>query len=76
MCACLTSPQGFHFTLNGWVQSCGSLYVRPPIIEADVRFVKPMTVSEYQVSRHRQIWPEHIKSSIGGFVNSQEWIRQ
>ncbi len=41
--------QGFHFTTNGWVQSYGSRYVRPPIIVSDVKFLHPMTVNEFKV---------------------------
>ncbi|KAG9317417.1 cobalamin-independent synthase [Chiua virens] len=35
---------GFVFTQNGWVQSYGSRYVRPPIIVSDVSRPEPMTV--------------------------------
>ena len=35
---------GFAFTANGWVQSYGSRYVKPPIIYGDVARPKPMTV--------------------------------
>ncbi|KAI0053006.1 cobalamin-independent methionine synthase [Auriscalpium vulgare] len=35
---------GFVFTQNGWVQSYGSRYVRPPIIVSDVSRSGPMTV--------------------------------
>ena len=37
---------GFAFTTNGWVQSYGSRYVRPPIIVGDVSRPKAMTVKE------------------------------
>lgn len=43
------SLDGLAFTLNGWVQSYGSRYVRPPLIVGDVQFQKPMTVREFQV---------------------------
>jgi len=36
--------EGFAFTENGWVQSYGSRYVKPPIIYGDVARPKPMTV--------------------------------
>ena len=36
--------EGFAFTHNGWVQSYGSRYVRPPIIFGDVHRPEPMTV--------------------------------
>lgn len=35
---------GFVFSKNGWVQSYGSRYVKPPIIFGDVSRPKPMTV--------------------------------
>ncbi|MBI1326809.1 MAG: 5-methyltetrahydropteroyltriglutamate--homocysteine S-methyltransferase [Alphaproteobacteria bacterium] len=35
---------GFAFTQNGWVQSYGSRYVKPPIIFGDVSRPTPMTV--------------------------------
>jgi Cobalamin-independent synthase, Catalytic domain len=34
------------FTQNGWVQSFGSRYVRPPIVVGDVSRPEPMTVKE------------------------------
>lgn len=43
---------GFTFTQNGWVQSYGSRYVKPPVIYGDVSRPRPMTVewSEYAQS--------------------------
>lgn len=38
--------KGFVFTQNGWVQSFGSRYVRPPVIVGDVSRPEPMTVKE------------------------------
>ena len=38
--------KGFVFTQNGWVQSFGSRYVRPPIVVGDVSRPHPMTVKE------------------------------
>lgn len=35
---------GFAFTENGWVQSYGSRYVKPPIIYGDVSRPAPMTI--------------------------------
>ncbi|NMG11095.1 5-methyltetrahydropteroyltriglutamate--homocysteine S-methyltransferase [Brasilonema sp. UFV-L1] len=42
---------GFAFTENGWVQSYGSRYVRPPIIYGDVVRTAPMTVREFKVAQ-------------------------
>ncbi len=36
--------EGFAFSQNGWVQSYGSRYVKPPIIYGDVSRPRPMTV--------------------------------
>ncbi|HXV28446.1 MAG TPA: 5-methyltetrahydropteroyltriglutamate--homocysteine S-methyltransferase, partial [bacterium] len=36
--------QGFTFTENGWVQSYGSRYVKPPVIFGDIERPEPMTV--------------------------------
>jgi 5-methyltetrahydropteroyltriglutamate--homocysteine methyltransferase len=35
---------GYAFSQNGWVQSYGSRYVKPPIIYGDISRPKPMTV--------------------------------
>src|SRR5207249_656185 len=35
---------GYAFTENGWVQSYGSRYVRPPVIFGDVDRPRPMTL--------------------------------
>jgi 5-methyltetrahydropteroyltriglutamate--homocysteine methyltransferase len=42
---------GFAFTSNGWVQSYGSRYVRPPIIHSDVKRTGPLTVREFKVAQ-------------------------
>lgn len=49
--------EGFAFTQNGWVQSFGSRYVRPPIVVSDVSRPKPMTVrwSSYAQSLTKKV---------------------
>jgi 5-methyltetrahydropteroyltriglutamate--homocysteine methyltransferase len=42
---------GFAFTDNGWVQSYGSRYVRPPIIHGDVSRPAAMTVKEFKFAQ-------------------------
>src|SRR5207247_1534226 len=42
---------GFAFTSNGWVQSYGSRYVRPPVLFGDVSRPKPMTVEWWQYAQ-------------------------
>jgi hypothetical protein len=49
---------------QGWVQSYGSRYVRPPIIHADVTFSKPMTVREYAVAQ--QLTAKPVKGMLTG----------
>jgi 5-methyltetrahydropteroyltriglutamate--homocysteine methyltransferase len=43
--------EGFAFTENGWVQSYGSRYVRPPIIHGDVHRTGPITVKEFEYAQ-------------------------
>lgn len=42
---------GFAFTQQGWVQSYGSRYVRPPIVYGDVVRTAAMTVREFKVAQ-------------------------
>lgn len=62
---------GFAFTKNGWVQSYGSRYVKPPIIYGDVFRPKPMTVkwSVYAQSITKKI----VKGMLTGPVTMLEW---
>ena len=43
--------EGFVFTEQGWVQSYGSRYVRPPIIHGDVSRPSAMTVKEFKYAQ-------------------------
>lgn len=49
---------------QGWVQSYGSRYVRPPLIFGDVEFRKPMTVREYVVAQ--QLTARPVKGMLTG----------
>ncbi|KIJ20257.1 5-methyltetrahydropteroyltriglutamate---homocysteine [Paxillus involutus ATCC 200175] len=62
---------GFVFTQNGWVQSYGSRYVRPPIIVSDVSRPTPMTVkwSSYAQS----ITEKPVKGMLTGPVTILNW---
>ncbi|KAG6378679.1 cobalamin-independent synthase [Boletus reticuloceps] len=62
---------GFVFTQNGWVQSYGSRYVRPPIVVSDVSRPKPMTVkwSSYAQS----ITKKSMKGMLTGPVTLLNW---
>jgi 5-methyltetrahydropteroyltriglutamate--homocysteine methyltransferase len=62
---------GFAFTQNGWVQSYGSRYVKPPVIFGDVSRPEPMTVkwSAYAQSlTHRP-----MKGMLTGPVTILQW---
>ena len=62
---------GFAFTGNGWVQSYGSRYVKPPIIYGDVARTRPMTVrwSAYAQSLTKR----HMKGMLTGPVTVLQW---
>ncbi|GJD12696.1 5-methyltetrahydropteroyltriglutamate--homocysteine methyltransferase [Galdieria sulphuraria] len=63
--------RGFTFTENGWVQSYGSRYVRPPIIYADVSRISPMTVREFVVAQSMTNKP--VKGMLTGPVTILNW---
>jgi Cobalamin-independent synthase, Catalytic domain len=63
--------RGLAFTLQGWVQSYGSRYVRPPIIVADVAFTAPMTVREFQTAQ--ALTPRFVKGMLTGPVTVLQW---
>jgi len=62
---------GFAFTENGWVQSYGSRYVKPPVIYGDVHRPKPMTVrwSTYAQS----LTQKPVKGMLTGPVTILQW---
>ncbi|HEY1084745.1 MAG TPA: 5-methyltetrahydropteroyltriglutamate--homocysteine S-methyltransferase [Prosthecobacter sp.] len=62
---------GFAFTQNGWVQSYGSRYVKPPVIFGDVSRPAPMTVrwSEYAQS----VTQRPMKGMLTGPVTILQW---
>jgi 5-methyltetrahydropteroyltriglutamate--homocysteine methyltransferase len=62
---------GFAFTQNGWVQSYGSRYVKPPVIFGDVSRPKPMTVkwSAYAQS----LTKKPMKGMLTGPVTILQW---
>lgn len=63
--------EGFAFTENGWVQSYGSRYVKPPIIYGDVQRPKAMTVrwSAYAQSLTKR----PMKGMLTGPVTILQW---
>lgn len=62
---------GFVFTQNGWVQSYGSRYVRPPIVVSDVSRPGPITVewSKYAQS----VTQKPMKGMLTGPVTILNW---
>ncbi|VVT55862.1 uncharacterized protein SAPINGB_P004775 [Magnusiomyces paraingens] len=63
--------KGFAFTQNGWVQSYGSRYVRPPIIVGDVSRPHPMTVKESKYAQ--SITKKPMKGMLTGPVTILRW---
>ena len=62
---------GFAFTQNGWVQSYGSRYVKPPIIFGDVTRPAPMTVRWSQFAQ--SLTPLPVKGMLTGPVTILQW---
>jgi len=63
--------EGFAFTRNGWVQSYGSRYVKPPIIFGDVSRPKPMTVAWIQYAQ--SLTDKPVKGMLTGPVTILQW---
>ncbi|GBE79681.1 cobalamin-independent methionine synthase [Sparassis latifolia] len=63
--------EGFVFTQNGWVQSYGSRYVRPPIVVSDVRRSGPMTVAWSSYAQSLTTKP--MKGMLTGPVTILNW---
>ena len=57
---------GFAFTQNGWVQSYGSRYVRPPIVVPDVSRPGPITVERSKYAQSLTSKP--MKGMLTGLV--------
>lgn len=63
--------EGFTFTRNGWVQSYGSRYVRPPVIYGDVSRPNPMTVKWAEYAQSLSDKP--VKGMLTGPVTILNW---
>jgi 5-methyltetrahydropteroyltriglutamate--homocysteine methyltransferase len=63
--------EGFAFTSNGWVQSYGSRYVKPPIIFGDVSRPKPMTT--YWSAYAQTLTQRPMKGMLTGPVTILQW---
>lgn len=63
--------EGYAFTRQGWVQSYGSRYVRPPIIFGDISRPQAMTVREFQVAQ--SLTEKPVKGMVTGPVTMLNW---
>ena len=63
--------EGFAFTSNGWVQSFGTRYVKPPIIYGDISRPNPMTVYWSQYAQSLSKRP--VKGMLTGPVTILQW---
>jgi 5-methyltetrahydropteroyltriglutamate--homocysteine methyltransferase len=63
--------EGFAFTQNGWVQSYGNRYVRPPIIWSDVLRPDAMTVREF--AKAQSYTEKPVKGMLTGPVTILNW---
>ncbi|AMD22646.1 HHL124Wp [Eremothecium sinecaudum] len=62
---------GYVFTVNGWVQSYGSRYVRPPIIVGDLSRPAAMSVKESVYAQ--SITTKPVKGMLTGPVTCLRW---
>jgi 5-methyltetrahydropteroyltriglutamate--homocysteine methyltransferase len=62
---------GFAVTSNGWVQSYGTRYVRPPILHGDVSRPQPVTVDWTRYAQSRTSRP--VKGMLTGPVTMLAW---
>jgi 5-methyltetrahydropteroyltriglutamate--homocysteine methyltransferase len=62
---------GFAATANGWVQSYGTRYVRPPILHGDVSRPAPITVGWARYAQSRTSRP--VKGMLTGPVTMLAW---
>lgn len=63
--------KGYAFTTNGWVQSYGSRYVRPPIIVGDLSRPNAMSVKESVYAQ--SITTKPVKGMLTGPVTCLRW---
>jgi len=62
---------GFAFTKNGWVQSYGSRYVKPPIIFGDVQRPRKMTVEWIKYAQ--SLTEKPVKGMLTGPITILQW---
>lgn len=62
---------GFAFTKNGWVQSYGTRYVKPPIIFGDITRPKPMTIDWIKYAQ--SLTNKFVKGMLTGPITILQW---
>lgn len=62
---------GFAFTKNGWIQSYGTRYVKPPVIYGDVQRPKAMTVEWIRYAQ--SLTDKPVKGMLTGPVTILQW---
>jgi 5-methyltetrahydropteroyltriglutamate--homocysteine methyltransferase len=62
---------GFVFTQNGWIQSYGTRYVKPPVIFGDVYRSKPMTIDWIKYAQ--SLTDKPVKGMLTGPVTILQW---
>ncbi|MBI4433003.1 MAG: 5-methyltetrahydropteroyltriglutamate--homocysteine S-methyltransferase [Candidatus Omnitrophica bacterium] len=63
--------RGFVFTKNGWVQSYGSRYVKPPVIYGDVERPTPMTTR--WTAYAQSLTDKPVKGMLTGPITILQW---
>ncbi len=63
--------EGFIFTENGWVQSFGSRYVRPPILFGNVS--RPHAMTTRWISYAQSLTSKPVKGMLTGPVTILQW---
>ncbi|MFN0072409.1 MAG: 5-methyltetrahydropteroyltriglutamate--homocysteine S-methyltransferase [Chloroflexota bacterium] len=63
--------EGYGFTTNGWVQSYGSRYVKPPIIFGDVS--RPRAMTTYWSEYAQSITKRPMKGMLTGPITMLQW---
>ena len=63
--------EGFVFTENGWVQSYGSRYVRPPILFGNVS--RPHAMTTQWISYAQSLTAKPVKGMLTGPVTILQW---
>lgn len=63
--------EGFAFTRNGWIQSYGSRYVKPPVIYGDVWRSSPMTIG--WITYAQSLTAKPVKGMLTGPVTILQW---